>query len=473
MEITIRGGKVFQNKKKDYKMDMCTGPVLKKMLIFTIPLMFSSILQLLFNAADIVVVGKFAGDNSLAAVGSNSALIGLVTNLFLGLSIGSNVLTAKYYGAKKDRHLKRTVHTSMLLSIISGVLLTFVGVIGARQILIWMQTPEEVLDLAAKYLRIYFLGMTATMVYNFGSAILRAVGDTRRPLYYLFYAGIINVVLNLIFVIGLKMDVAGVSLATVISQTISAVCIIVCLIREKGSIHLELKELHINKVIFIEILRIGLPAGFQGILFSLSNVIIQSSVNSFGSVVMAGNSAAANVEQFVYFAMNSFHQAAISFTSQNYGAGNTKRIYKILRSSLICVTVVGLVLGNLEVIFGESLLKIYSSSNDVIEAGIVRLGLVARTYALCGIMDVMVGMIRGIGYSVMPMIVSLMGACVFRLVWIATIFRMERFHTVQVVYASYPISWVITISVHIVCFIWAMKKVKEKFAKYNENKVIA
>lgn len=464
---------MFQNKKKDYKMDMCTGPVLKKMLIFTIPLMFSSILQLLFNAADIVVVGKFAGDNSLAAVGSNSALIGLVTNLFLGLSIGSNVLTAKYYGAKKDRHLKRTIHTSMLLSIISGVLLTFVGVIGARQILIWMQTPEEVLDLAAKYLRIYFLGMTATMVYNFGSAILRAVGDTRRPLYYLFYAGIINVVLNLIFVIGLKMDVAGVSLATVISQTISAVCIIVCLIREKGSIHLELKELHINKVIFIEILRIGLPAGFQGILFSLSNVIIQSSVNSFGSVVMAGNSAAANVEQFVYFAMNSFHQAAISFTSQNYGAGNTKRIYKILRSSLICVTVVGLVLGNLEVIFGESLLKIYSSSNDVIEAGIVRLGLVARTYALCGIMDVMVGMIRGIGYSVMPMIVSLMGACVFRLVWIATIFRMERFHTVQVVYASYPISWVITISVHIVCFIWAMKKVKEKFAKYNENKVIA
>ena len=464
---------MFQNKKKDYKMDMCTGPVLKKMLIFTIPLMFSSILQLLFNAADIVVVGKFAGDNSLAAVGSNSALIGLVTNLFLGLSIGSNVLTAKYYGAKKDRHLRRTVHTSMLLSIISGVLLTFVGVIGARQILIWMQTPEEVLDLAAKYLRIYFLGMTATMVYNFGSALLRAVGDTRRPLYYLFYAGIINVVLNLIFVIGLKMDVAGVSLATVISQTISAVCIIVCLIREKGSIHLELKELHINKVIFIEILRIGLPAGFQGILFSLSNVIIQSSVNSFGSVVMAGNSAAANVEQFVYFAMNSFHQAAISFTSQNYGAGNTKRIYKILRSSLICVTVVGLVLGNLEVIFGESLLKIYSSSNDVIEAGIVRLGLLARTYALCGIMDVMVGMIRGIGYSVMPMIVSLMGACVFRLVWIATIFRMERFHTVQVVYASYPISWVITISVHIVCFIWAMKKVKEKFAKYNENKVIA
>lgn len=463
---------MFLNKKKDYKMDMCTGPILKKMLIFTIPLMFSSILQLLFNAADIIVVGRFAGDNSLAAVGSNAALIGLVTNLFLGLSIGSNVLTAKYYGAKKDRHLRRTVHTSMLLSIISGVLLTFVGVIGARQILIWMQTPEEVLDLAAKYLRIYFLGMTATMVYNFGSAILRAVGDTRRPLYYLFYAGIINVVLNLIFVIGLKMDVEGVALATVISQTISALCIIVCLIREKGSIHLELKELHINKVIFFEILRIGLPAGFQGILFSLSNVIIQSSVNSFGSVIMAGNSAAANVEQFVYFAMNSFHQGAISFTSQNYGAGNTKRIYKILRSSLICVTIVGLVFGNLEVIFGESLLKIYSSNNDVIEAGIVRLGIVARTYALCGIMDVMVGMIRGIGYSVMPMIVSLMGACVFRLVWIATIFRMERFHTVQVVYASYPISWVITIIVHILCFIWAMKKVKEKFAECNKNKVI-
>ena len=458
-------------KNKDYKMDMCTGPILKKMLIFTIPLMFSSILQLLFNAADIVVVGRFAGDNSLAAVGSNSALIGLITNLFLGLSIGANVLAAKYYGGKRDKNLERTIHTAMLLSIISGILLTFIGVVGAKQILIWMKTPEEVLSLAVLYLRIYFVGMTATMVYNFGSAILRAVGDTRRPLYYLLFAGIVNVVLNLFFVIVLKMDVAGVAAATVISQSISAGLILICLIGEKGSLHLDLKKLRINKAIFIEILRIGLPAGFQGILFSLSNVIIQSSVNSFGAVTMAGNSAAANVEQFVYFAMNSFYQAAISFTSQNYGARNIERIYKILLHSLICVSVVGLVFGNLEVIFGESLLRIYSSSDDVIQAGLVRLGFVARTYALCGIMDVMVGVIRGIGYSVMPMIVSLMGACVFRLVWIATIFQVEGFHSVQTVYASYPISWIITVAVHIICFIWAMKKVKERFA--TENRIAA
>lgn len=456
---------MFKKKNKDYKIDMCTGPLLKKILIFTIPLMFSSILQLLFNAADIIVVGRFAGDNSLAAVGSNSALIGLVTNLFLGLSIGANVLVAKYCGGKKEKDLERTIHTSMLLSLISGILLTFIGVIGAKQILIWMMTPEEVLNLAVTYLRIYFLGMTATMVYNFGSAILRAVGDTRRPLYYLFYAGIINVVLNLFFVVVLKMDVAGVALATIISQFISAALIIRCLIKEEGSLHLDLRKLRINKNIFIEILRIGLPAGFQGILFSLSNVMIQSSVNSFGAVVMAGNSAAANVEQFVYFAMNSFYQAAISFTSQNYGAGNIKRIYKILFKTQMCVIVVGVVMGNLEVIFGHDLLRIYTSSDEVIKAGMTRFGYVARTYALCGIMDVMVGVIRGIGYSILPMIVSLLGACVFRLVWLVTVFRMESLHSVETIYISYPISWIITITAHIICFIWGMKKIK----KNNKN----
>ena len=445
--------------KKDYTIDMCNGPILKKMLVFSIPLMCSSVLQLIFNAADIVVVGNFAGDNSLAAVGSNTALIGLLTNLFVGLSIGANVLAAKYYGAKDEKNLAEAVNTSILLSIISGIILTIIGLAGARRILIWMQTPDEVLDLAATYLRICFLGMVPTMVYNFGSAILRSVGDTKRPLYYLFGAGIVNVILNLFLVVALKLDVAGVAIATVISQCISAGLIIRCLRHEEGGIHLDIHRLHLDKKIFVEILEIGLPAGFQGILFSLSNVIIQSSVNSFGATVMAGNSAAANVEQFVYFAMNAFYQSTISFTSQNYGAKNYHRIKKILLTGQFCVITVGIVFGNLVVLFGRPLLELYTSSEEVIQAGMVRFGIVARTYALCGIMDVMVGALRGIGYSVMPMIVSLMGACVFRLVWIATIFHMDRFHSVQVVYDSYPISWIVTNIVHIICFMWAMKKI--------------
>ena len=296
------------------------------MLIFTIPLMCSSILQLLFNAADIVVVGRFAGDNSLAAVGSNTALINLLTNLFVGLSIGANVAAARFYGAKQDGEVKKTVHTAMLLSIFSGIILTVIGVIGARQILIWMQTPSEVLELAVLYLRIYFVGMTGTMIYNFGSALLRAVGDTKRPLYYLFGAGCVNIVLNLLFVICFHMDVAGVALATVISEAISALLVLRCMIKEKGSIHLELRELHIYPDKFVQILKVGLPAGFQGIVFALSNVVIQSSINLFGATVVAGNSAAANIEGFVYMAMNSFYQATISFTSQNFGAGKQERI---------------------------------------------------------------------------------------------------------------------------------------------------
>lgn len=454
-----------KKKKKDYKMDMCEGPILKKMLIFSIPLMCSSVLQLLFNAADIVVVGRFAGDNSLAAVGSNTAIIGLITNLFVGLSIGANVLVAKYYGGKNEKGLTRTVHTSMLLSILSGLLLMVIGVIGTRQILIWMQTPDEVLNLATIYLRIYFLGMVATMVYNFGSAILRAVGDTKRPLYYLLWSGVVNVILNLIFVIVLKLDVAGVAIATVISQTISALLIVRCLIHEKGGIHLDIHKLHINKNIFNQILKIGLPAGFQGILFSLSNVLIQSSVNSFGSTIMAGNSAAANVEQFVYFAMNAFYQATISFTSQNLGAGKLDRIKKVLITGIICVVFVGAVFGNLEVIFGKQLLSLYSPHEEVIEAGMVRLGFVARTYAIGGMMDVMVGALRGIGYSVMPMIVSLIGACGLRIVWLETVFKIERFHCIETVYVSYPITWFITTVIHIICFIWAFKKIIRKHKK--------
>ena len=445
--------------KKKYEIDMCSGSVFRKMLLFAIPLMCSSILQLLFNAADIVVVGRFAGDNALAAVGSNTALINLFTNLFIGLSVGTNVLTARYYGAKKEADLRETVHTSMLLSIYSGVILTIVGVVGARFLLELMKAPSEVIGLATLYLRILFLGMPSMMVYNFGSAILRAVGDTKRPLYYLLGAGIINVILNLFFVITCQMGVAGVGLATVISQTISAALVVRCLMQEKGGIQLELKALSISKDKLAKILKIGLPAGFQGTVFSLSNVVIQSAVNSFGPIAVAGNSAASNIEGFVYMAMNTFYQATISFTSQNFGAKEYKRIYKILAAGEIYVIATGVILGNLAVLFGESLLHMYSSNAEVIVAGMARLRIICTIYALCGIMDVLVGALRGIGYSVIPMIVSLVGACGLRLVWIATVFQIPQYHSLTTVYLSYPITWTITLTVHAVTFALAARKV--------------
>ena len=440
-----------------YEIDMCSGSILKKMLAFTIPLMFSSILQLLFNAADIVVVGKFAGDNSLAAVGSNTALINLLTNLFVGLSIGANVTAARFYGAKRDEDLSDTVHTSMAISLISGIFLTVVGILGARQMLEWMQTPEEVIDLASLYLRIYFIGMTSNMVYNFGSALLRAVGDTKRPLYYLIAAGIINIILNLIFVIVFKMDVAGVALATIISETVSAVLVVRCLMKETGAIKLILKKLRIDSAKLGMIMRIGLPAGFQGIVFALSNVVIQSSVNIFGNIVDGGNSAAANIEGFVYISMNALYQTSISFTSQNLGAKNYHRIDQTLVRCMCIVTLIGLVLGNGAHLLGNHLLHIYSDDLEVISFGMQRLSVISVTYCLCGMMDVLAGTIRGMGYSMLPMIVSLIGACVFRIIWIFTVFRVQ--HTLFILYASYPISWILTILAHFVCYLIVRKKV--------------
>lgn len=461
----IRKGldKMSQNSKsKKYEMDMCSGSVLKKILLFALPLMCSSILQLLFNAADIIVVGNFAGDHSLAAVGSTTSLINLLTNFFMGLSIGANVLVARFYGAKQEKDVSKTVHTAMLLSIISGVVLTLIGCIGAEKILILMQTPDDVLRLAVVYLRIYFLGMTATMIYNFGSAILRATGDTKRPLYYLFGAGIVNVLLNLFFVIVLKMDVAGVAAATAISQCLSAFLIVRCMMKDVGCIKLNVRKLRIDKNIFLKILQIGLPASFQSVLFSFSNVIIQSSVNSFGAVTVAGNSAAANIEGFVYVAMNAFHQATISFTGQNLGAGKYERISKILITAEVCVLVVGLVLGNVVVFFGKPLLGLYTENPKVVVAGMKRLNVISRTYALCGMMDTIVGSLRGLGYAIMPMIVSLIGACGLRLLWIFTFFRMEAFHTVTSLYATYPVSWTITFVAHLICFTVVWKKMRRR-----------
>lgn len=447
---------------KKYEIDMCSGSILKKLLIFTLPLMASSILQLLFNAADIVVVGKYAGDNALAAVGSNSSLINLLTNFFMGFSIGANVLVARFYGAKKEKDLKDTLHTAMTISVFSGIILTIIGVVFAEQILTWMQAPEGVFELAVIYLRIYFCGMTATMIYNFGAAILRAMGDTKRPLYFLLFAGVINVVLNLVFVIVFSMGVAGVGLATVISQVISATLIVRCMIKEQGSMHLEVRALKVHWDKFWQILRIGLPASVQGILFSFSNVIIQSSVNSFGEIVVAGNSAAANIEGFVYVSMNAFHQATIAFTSQNLGAAKYERLNKILFTAEACVITVGVIMGNAVVLFGRPLVGIYTNNPLVVDAGMNRIYVISRTYALCGIMDVVVGSLRGLGYSVVPMLVSLIGACGLRLVWIFTAFQLEQFHSPTWLYMTYPVSWIITFTAHFICYAILIRKVKKR-----------
>lgn len=448
-------------KNNRYEMNMCEGSILKKMLIFALPLMLSSMLQLLFNAADIIVVGKFCGDNALAAVGSNGALINLLTNVFMGLSVGSNVLVAKYYGADNKEAIHDTVHTSVILSFFSGLLLLAVGEIFARQLLVLMQTPEAILDQATLYLRIYFLGMPAMLFYNFGSAMLRAVGDTKRPLYFLTLAGIINVILNLLLVIVFKLDVAGVAIATVSSQTISAGLVLMCFIRNDGAVKLNIKELKVNRNILLKILRVGLPAGLQGTVFSLSNVVIQSSVNLFGEIVVSGSSAAANIEGFVYVAMNAFHHATLSFTGQNYGAGKNKRVLKILLIGEACVFVTGLILGQATYRFGRQLLSIYTDTSAAIDAGMIRLAMVCGTYYLCGMMDVIVGSLRGLGYAVMPMIVSMVGACGLRLLWLATVFQIPQYHTLKTVFVSYPVSWAITTSVHVICFVVIyLKKVR-------------
>ncbi|MCM1025959.1 MAG: MATE family efflux transporter [Roseburia sp.] len=445
-----------QRKTGKYEIDMCNGPLLGKILIFYFPLMLSGILQLLFNAADIVVVGRFAGNEALAAVGSTGSLTNLLVNLFIGLSVGANVLVSRFYGAGQEKELRETVQTAVATSAIGGVLLIFVGFFASRPALALMGTPEDVIGQSVLYMRIYFAGMPFMMAYNFGAAVLRAVGDTRRPLYYLLAAGVVNVVLNLLFVIVFSMGVAGVAAATVVSQAISAALVLRCLIRTDGVYHLELNGLRLRKDKLLKMIQIGIPAGLQGSLFSISNVLIQSSVNSFGSVVMAGNTAGSNIEGFVYTAMNSFYQAAISFCGQNYGALKYRRVGRVM---LICeglVITVGLLMGNGAYLLAGTLLKLYTPDAEVIRYGILRMTYVCAPYFFCGMMDVMVGVLRGIGYSIMPMLVSLTGACLFRVVWIYTVFRQVR--TLECLYISYPISWALTFAVHMVCFLIVYRK---------------
>ena len=457
-ELTEEQGK---GKRIKHEIDMTNGSVLKKMLIFAFPIMGSSILQLLFNAADIIVIGRFAGDTSLAAVGATSALINLLVNLFIGLSIGANVLAARYYGAHNNKGISRTVHTSIALSLVCGAGLAVIGFLVSKPVLALMGTPDDVLKLAALYMKIYFLGMPAMMIYNFGNAVLRAKGDTTRPLIYLAVAGVVNVILNLFFVIVVKMDVAGVAAATSISQCLSAFLILRCLANEQDAFRLRRRLIWIDKDKLKTILQIGLPAGFQGVLFALSNVIIQTSINSFGTYVIAGSAASSNIEAFTYFAMNAFYQAAISFTSQNMGAGRYDRIRKILICALSCAVVAGLVVGNLTCLFGTELLGIYSDSEQVVQEGMKRLWFICAPYFICGIMDVMAGMLRGLGYSVLPMIVTLIGACVLRIIWILTVCQMPAYHYAELVYVSYPVSWAITAVANIICYAIITKKIKK------------
>ncbi len=436
---------------KNYEMDMCNGPIFTKLIGFAIPLILSGLLQLLFNAADIIVVGRFAGSESLAAVGSTSSLINLLVNVFIGLSIGANVLVAQYYGAQKLKDLEETVHTAIVLAGAGGCILIVLGYFLADPMLTLMGSPENVRPLSVLYMKIFFLGMPATLVYNFGSAILRAVGDTRRPLYFLSFAGVFNVLLNLFFVIQCSMGVAGVALATAISQTISALLIVRCLMKSEASYQLRADKLRMTPAKLAAIARIGLPAGMQGAVFSISNVLIQSSLNSFGAVAMAGSTASANIEGFVYTAMNAVYQTALSFTSQNYGARKFGRMTRILLYCLGIVTAIGVIMGGGAVIYGRQLLGIYSSDPEVIDYGMQRLRLVSGPYFICGLMDVMVGGLRGMGCSVIPMFVSLTGACALRVVWIFTVFVSYR--SLSTLYVSYPVTWSVTFLAHVVCYL--------------------
>ena len=440
--------------------DLTTGPMLQKIILFSLPLAASSILQLLFNAADVIVVGRFAGSTALAAVGSNGSLINLLVNLFVGLSLGANVVAARCFGAKDERGVQDTVHTAVTLGLVSGVLLAFVGFFAARGLLELMSCPEDVIDLSALYLKIYFIGMPMSMLYNFSSALLRAVGDTKRPLYCLAAAGIINVVLNLVFVIGFRMSVAGVALATILSETDSACMVTAMLMRETGALHLDLHKLGFHAGSLKQILLIGLPAGLQSTVFSLSNVVIQSSINSFGSTVVAGSSASSNIEGFVYTGMNAFAQAAVTFTSQNIGARKYENLDRVMRNCLLCAVCPGIGLGGGAALAGTQLLHFYSTDAAVVAAGLERLRVICGTYLLCGTMDVLASSLRGLGYSVLPMVVSLIGSCLLRLVWIATIFQLNR--TPFMLYISYPISWILTAAVHLTCLLIVRRRLRKK-----------
>lgn len=442
---------------KSFEIDMCSGTLMDKLISFSIPLMLSGILQLMFNAVDIVVVGRFAGSESLAAVGSTTALINVFTNLFIGISLGSNVLAARYYAAGKEQEMSETVHSSLTLALISGVLMAFAGFFFSRTALEWMGTPDDVIDLAALYMKIYFIGMPFFMLYNYGAAILRAVGDTKRPLLFLVVSGLVNAGLNMIFVICFHMAVEGVAIATVISQLLSCIMVLICLYRTQGCYQFRFSKLGLKGIYVRQIFQVGIPAGIQSTVINFSNVLLQSSVNSFGSVAMAGYTAADNIFGFLYASVNSVTQACMSFTSQNYGAGKTKRMDRVLIDCLVLSCAFSLTLGCCAWFFGPQLLRIYTESSAVISCGVEILSFTTVTYFLCGIMDLIPGALRGMGRSTVPMILSIIGTVGTRIVWIFWIFPHHR--SLDILFLSYPVSWILTILMQVICFFIVRKSV--------------
>lgn len=444
---------------KKQNQNMLQGPLLGSIISYTVPIILTSVLQLLFNAADLVVVGRFCGSISVAAVGATGSITALIVNLFIGLSVGAGVTVAHGIGSREDEVVHRTVHTALPLALISGVVLTVLGIALSEKLLTLMGTPANVLALSSVYMKIYFAGITFNMVYNFSASILRAVGDTKSPLIFLTIAGVINVVLNLIFVTVLHMNVAGVALATTISQAFSAVAMVVVLMKRTDAAKLNLRQMKIYKIQMMKMLRIGLPAGVQSSLFSISNVLIQSSVNSFGDILMSGNAAAQNIEGFLYVSLNSFHQTAVNFIGQNVGAKQYDRVKKIVWICLGCVLVVGLTMGTLMYRFGESLLSIYiTDSAEAISWGMVRLSVICQFYFLCGLMDVSTGALRGMGASISPMIISVLGVCGIRIGWIMTVFQIPQFHTPYSLYFSYIISWTLTFLIQMFAFFRIYRK---------------
>lgn len=443
---------------------MREGPILKSIIVYTVPIILTGLLQLLFNAADLIVVGWFSGSDSVAAVGATGALTNLIINLFIGLSVGAGVAVAQGLGAGNGKQTSEAVHTAVPVAVISGIFLTVIGVLFSRNFLELMGTPDgKLLRLASVYMQIYFAGMTFSMLYNFGSAILRAAGDTRSPLIFLTIAGVLNVILNIVFVALFKLDVAGVALATSISQAVSAILVLLALMKRQDACRFEFKKMHIYKNALLRMVKIGVPAGLQGSLFSISNVLIQSSVNSFGAAHMSGSAAASSIEGFCYVTMNSFHQTALNFCGQNYGAGDFKRVKRVTWVCLMTVAVAGFVVGNLSYIFGRELLKIYiTDSPEAINYGMERLKFMVVPYFLCGIMDTTTGSMRGIGSSVIPMIITVVGVCVMRIVWIYTVFALPQYHTFSGLFISYPISWLLTFAALFISFTVVMRRKEKK-----------
>ena len=443
-------------KKHKFEIDMCHGSIMDKLISFSLPLMLSSILQLMFNAVDIIVVGRFEGSSALAAVGSTTALINIFTNLFIGVSLGANVLSARYYAAGQDKEMSEAVHTAISLALLSGILMAFVGVAMARPALALMGTPTDVIGQSSLYMRIYFLGMPFFMLYNYGAAILRAVGDTKRPLLFLFAAGMANVVLDLLLVIVIPLGVAGVAIGTVTSQMISCILVLRCLCKSESSYRLHFSRLRIRKLYLIRIFQVGIPAGIQSTVINFSNALLQSSVNSFGSTAMAGYTAANNVLGFLYVAVNAITQACMSFTSQNFSVGKHKRMDRVLADCMILSVGAALILGVGAYVFGPQVLGIYTSDPDVITCGMEIVSITTVPYFLCGIMDLIPGALRGMGRSAVPMILSIIGTVGMRIVWIYAFFPHHR--SLYFLFISYPASWIITIVMQAVCFFFVRKR---------------